>query len=318
MSDSSPDATPPANPSADSAHAAEPITNKSREWLRRFLRERPLTSFLDVLDSVEPRPPEDLHLSDPTKAREDRRNYAQRMSEAAAVLLATSLRPYFDEILPHADGTGQESRARTGKGVKKLDVNYSTPQLGLGLGVSIKTINFRDPKTGRYTKNPTRNDNELRAEAMDYHERQPYAVLVAVLFMPFDSCDDGRPEKPKQSRSSFAQVVNVLRHRSNRYAPTADAQRFEAIFIGLYEHRGAKRGEVSFFNVLEAPPQFGRPRSDRLLNYEQLVRDILGLYDERNVVKPAWFPAFAETPTLQDLVDGAVLPEPEEEEDEGG
>lgn len=84
-------------------------------------------------------------------------------------------------------GFGQESRARTGKGLKKLDVNYSTIELGLGLGLSIKTINFRDAKTKRYTKNYTRVDNELRAEAADYHERQPYSVLCAVIFLPFDA-----------------------------------------------------------------------------------------------------------------------------------
>ena len=61
----------------------------------------------------------------------------------------------FKGILPNPDGSGQESKARTGKGLKKLDVNYSTVELGLGLGVSIKTIHFRDPKTCRYTKNYT-------------------------------------------------------------------------------------------------------------------------------------------------------------------
>jgi hypothetical protein len=75
--------------------------------------------------------------------------------------------------------------------MKKLDVNYSTPQLGLALGVSLESINCRDASTERYTKNYSRNDNELRAEATDYHQRQPYAVLAGVLFLPFDSCDDG-------------------------------------------------------------------------------------------------------------------------------
>ena len=55
--------------------------------------------------------------------------------------------------------------------------------------MSIKTINFRDATTKRYTKNYTRADGELRAEASDYHERQPYAVMVAVIFLPIDACD---------------------------------------------------------------------------------------------------------------------------------
>jgi hypothetical protein len=102
-----------------------------------------------------------------------KKNYAEALSRALAQRFADALRVTFPSILPRPDGSGQESRARTGKGLKKLDVNYSTVELGLGLGVSIKTINFRDAKTKRYTKNYTRADNELRAESADYHQRQP-------------------------------------------------------------------------------------------------------------------------------------------------
>jgi hypothetical protein len=149
--------------------------------------------FGKALDAAEPRPTATASGAAKEQTRIERRNYAQRLSEALAVLAANLLRANgaFPGVLPAEDGGGQESRARTGKGVKKLDVNYSTPELGLGLGVSIKTINFRDPKSGRYTKNPTRLDNELRAEALDYHDRQPYSVLVALVFVPRDSCTDG-------------------------------------------------------------------------------------------------------------------------------
>ena len=85
--------------------------------------------------------------------RTDKKNYAELLSRALAQRFADALRSSFNGILPNPDGSGQESKARTGKGLKKLDVNYSTVELGLGLGVSIKTINFRDPKTRRYTKN---------------------------------------------------------------------------------------------------------------------------------------------------------------------
>lgn len=117
--------------------------------------------------------------------RADKKNYAEALSRKLAIRFANGLRPNFREILPDESGVGQESKARTAKGFKRLDVNYSRPEIGLGLGVSIKTINFRDPKTGRYTKNYTRVDGELRAEASDYHDRQPYAVMVAVVFIPF-------------------------------------------------------------------------------------------------------------------------------------
>jgi hypothetical protein len=123
--------------------------------------------------------------------RSDKKNYAESLSRQLAQCFADALRPHFPGIVPDEEGRGQESRARTAKGFKRLDVNYSTPELGLGPGVSIKTLNYRDARSRRYTKNFTRVDNELRAEAVDYHVRQPWAVLEGVLFLPLDACDDG-------------------------------------------------------------------------------------------------------------------------------
>src|SRR5690554_1911837 len=114
----------------------------------------------EALHHAEPRPAK-------SASRKDKKNYAERLSRNLATAVANLLRPDFDGVMPDADGTRQETRARTAKGYKKLDVNYSTPELGLGLGVSIKTVNFPDTKSRRYTKNYTRIDNELRAEATD-------------------------------------------------------------------------------------------------------------------------------------------------------
>lgn len=290
---------------------ALPAEGATSNWLRQFAQHHPIVTFADVLAAASPRPPED---GDDPKARERKKNYAQRVSEASALLIANALRPYFGGILPNEDGSGQASGARTGKGVKKLDVNYSTPELGLGLGVSVKTLNFRDPKTQRYTKNTTRNDNELRAEAMDYHERQPYSVLVGVLFTPLDSCHDGNPDKLKQSRSSFAHFVNVLRHRAGRTGPNDSAQRLEALYIGLYGHAGEQRSEVRFFNVLDTPPQFGVP-STGLLDFGRFIEAIVATYDARNVVKPAWDTADSAPPTLTELETSELLPVDESSED---
>jgi hypothetical protein len=136
----------------------------------------------------------------------EKKNYAERLSRLLATRIANGLRRDFDGITPDEQGREQESRARTAKGFKKLDVNYSKPEIGLGLGVSIKTLNFRDARSNRYTKNFTRIDNELRAEAHDYHERQPYAVMVAVVFLPADSCSDASIREP----SSFGQAGENL------------------------------------------------------------------------------------------------------------
>jgi len=232
-----------------------------------------LRTFLDALDHSEPRPAQ--HAKATAK-----KNYAQRLSEGVATIVANALRTAFPTILPDAEGRQQESRARTAKGLKNLDVNYSTLELGLGLGVSIKTLNYPDGKSGRYTKNYTRNDNELRAEAKDYHQRQPYSVLVAIVFLPLDSCEDGAGAAP----SSFGAAVRAFRHRANRTNPKNEQELFERVFVGLYEHNGPDRGEVFFVDVMDAPPRHGRPVApkNRVLTFQDVVDEIVSCYDCRN------------------------------------
>src|SRR5260221_9098611 len=74
------------------------------------------------------------------KERDEKKNYAELLSRLLATKLANGFRPYFAGIMPDEKGQKQESKARTSKGYKKLDINYSTTQLGLGLGVSVKTV----------------------------------------------------------------------------------------------------------------------------------------------------------------------------------
>jgi hypothetical protein len=187
--------------------------------------------------------------------------------------------------------------------LKKLDANYSTVELGLGLGVSIKTINFRDAKTNRYTKNYTRGDNELRAEAADYHERQPYAVLCAVVYLPLDACDDGGRLAP----SSFGQAVRIFRHRAGREKPTDDLTLFETILVGLYDADAHDFGRVAFFNAMDNPPRTGRPKS--LKSFREALRTITDVYDERNKTKFKWAEGNEEIIT-------APEPEDDDQEDE--
>ena len=204
-----------------------------------------------------------------------KKNYAEALSRRLAQRIANALRSSFENILPDADGKGQESRARTSKGIKKLDVNYSTPELGLGLGVSIKTINFRDASSGRYTKNYTRADAELRAEASDYHERQPWAVMIALIFIPIDACDDGSPSTP----SSFGKAVQLFRFRAKRESPEDSSMLFERVFIGLYDVDLDRFGNVGFFDVMEKPPRTGRPKS--VMGFAELISEITKTYNDR-------------------------------------
>lgn len=234
---------------------------------------------------------------DEAVSQSQKKNYAETLSRALATRLANELRPKFSGILPDEHGRGQETRARSAKGYKKLDVNYSTVELGLGLGVSIKTINFRDPKSKRYTKNYTRVDGELRAEASDYHERQPFAVMIALIFLPMDSCDDA----VGNGASSFGKAVQTFRHRAGRIQPDDDPMTFERVFLGPYETNPDRFGEVGFFDVMTPPPKRGRP--DRLLSIQGLVSEVTSTYDLRNSPPFIWAEGEVEESTASEIDD---------------
>lgn len=239
-------------------------------------------SFIDALDQTGPRP-------DDFASREPKKKYSEVFSNKIAVLIANRLRKtknFKGEILPLASGKGRETAIPSGafNKAKKTDVNYSTLS-GLELLVSIKTLGFRDvqrgsgtkePRVGRYTKNMVRNDHELRAEAMEFHERYPFAVLVALFFIPRDSCDDGET----RDKSSFAHAVMTFRARAGRLRPDDPAQLFELFYIGLYDHSGPERGRVQFFDVMDPPRRHGVPR--RLVDLDQVIKRIIEVYGLRN------------------------------------
>ncbi len=216
----------------------------------------------------------------------DKKNYAERFSRNCSTWIANALRPWFAGVTPNLDGSAQEVPARTGRGFKKLDVGYSTPQLGLALGVSVKSIHTPDPRTARFTKNYSRNDNELRAEATDYHKRQPYAVLVGVLFLPEASCvDSGKGAGDEAGVSSFGKAVQYFKHRADRRVPSDDPELFERFFIALYSRDPVR---VKFFDVTHAPPKNRMPREDEGVAFEAFIDEIRRTYDQRNKVGVTW------------------------------
>lgn len=211
-----------------------------------------------------------------------KRKYAEKLTDALAVSVANALRPDFPGILPSADGKGKESPARTVKGFKRLDVNYSTPRLGMALGISLKSVNFPEGKRGNYAKNVTARDNELRAEAEDYHSRQPFAVMVALYIMPFAACDNATQRAP----SSFGHTVKVLRYRAGRRHTDGAASLFEKVYVGLYEASAAKRGAIEFFDVEYDPPWSGRP--ENTLSFGDVFEQVKKIYDDRNKSEFKW------------------------------
>ena len=207
--------------------------------------------------------------------RDDKKRNAELFSHALAKKFATDLRQLFGTDSIKAG----ESRAGAARGAKKLDVNYSDDLYGLRLGISIKTILHRDAKSKNYTKNRKRVDEEFLAEVLDYHLRQPYAVLIGVYFLPLDGCDDGTPGRA----SSFGQWVEKLFERSGRRDPRDNPELFERVFIGLFESRpGPSFGHVTFFDVQTPPPRTGRPAPETLLSWSDLIEEIAAEHAKRN------------------------------------
>lgn len=200
--------------------------------------------------------------------------YANRLSTCLAQKIADGLRAKFRGILPDEFGAKHESRSGSASGLKKLDVNYSNPQIGLGLGVSIKTLNFRDEGTGRFTKNVRRLDGELRAEAQDYHVRQPFAVLAALVFMPEEAARDSA------SKSSLRHAWEVFRARSGRKSNINDVSLFERFWLCVYGTSKEDFGVCKCFDVSVEFPPTGLPEQSQ--NLTQVLTQIEAEFVRRN------------------------------------
>lgn len=258
----------------DTGSAKLPITEPDGEAVLRR-----------VLESAYPRP-------DRTAPQSVKNAYAVRFADAMATALAHDLSRHLKGI--------EASSKRTAAGVrgnKQLDVNFSTPQLGLALGISLKSVHLRETTGGkRYTHNMKRNEEELRIEAAGYHKRQPYAVMVGVLFLPFDSCTDARSER---TPSSFGSFVRHLRPYASRPSPHDELDRFERLFVALYEPDGS---EFALFDIRSAPPKNGRPSREgalfgpagrrepprRAMSYDEFIVEVHRTYLERNAADFEW------------------------------
>ena len=242
--------------------------------------EPTIKTLADVLTASGERPPDFAsHPTESLRLRNQKQAYATRFANKMAVCVANGLRDSFPEVLPGEDGKGLESPAQSVRGPKKLDVNFSTPQLGLGFGISLKAVHFKEREKFGYVHNRKRNDEDLRTEASGYHKRQPYAVMVAVMFLPDDACDDAQPKR----MSSFGAWVRYLRPLAQRISAYDEIDRYERVFVGLYARDGSR---MEFFDVANAPPRRSRPAV--LLTYEQFLDTVEKTFLKRNVADFEW------------------------------
>jgi hypothetical protein len=171
-------------------------------------------------------PPKD---SVPDKSKQ---NYSQRMSQAVANAFGAELRERgMEEARPAGPGvhgkSGAERRMSGGIGAKRVDVTWSTEQCGLLFACSVKTINWRDGKSGNYQKNLTNRRGDLLFEAVTLHRRYPYSVLFGFLWLDHEAENDDT----SQRRSTFVNAHHRLRMFTGREDPAGRDEQYERLYV---------------------------------------------------------------------------------------
>lgn len=162
--------------------------------------------------------------------------FSEKLSAATAVAIAEELRLRgMREVRPAAPGTvsasGAERRISGGIGAKKVDVTWTTEESGLLVAVSIKSINFKDQRTGNLQKNLVNRRGDMLFEAVTLHRRFPYAVLVGLLMLDAEAETDATGKR----RSTKENAVRRLALFTGRTDPDGREEQFEQFYIMLLD-----------------------------------------------------------------------------------
>lgn len=207
-----------------------------------------------------PRPPD-------SASRSEKKNYAERLSNQVALVLAARLRDLGVPNCQPDPAGGRERQFAGGIGAKKVDVSFATVEDGLILGISIKSISFPDARTRNYQKNLTNRRGDLLAEATTLHQRFPYAVLGGLFLFDEGATRDGTKRRP----STFLTAHEYFRAFDRRGSQTDAVEKFEALGIVLY--RAIKPVSYQYFEV-------GLPNAPRDL--DAFLQRLLDRVAERN------------------------------------
>lgn len=171
-----------------------------------------------------------------TSTAPEKKRYSERISARVAAAIAEELRRRglvgARPAPPGVTGdSGAERRMAGGLGAKKVDVTWATEESGLLLGISVKTINYRDQRSGNFQKNLTNRRGDMLFEAMTLHRRFPYSVLGGLLFLDKDAATD----LTGQRRSTFENAHLRLKLFTGRDDPAGRDEQFERFFILLLD-----------------------------------------------------------------------------------
>lgn len=253
-----------------------------------------------------------------------KKRYSELVSQQVALALGTELRRRgLKEARPGVGaetGAGAERRMAGGLGAKKVDVTWATEESGLLLGISVKTINFRDSKTRNFQKNLVNRRGDMLMEAVTLHRRFPYAVLAGFFFLDSEAANDGTDKR----RSTFLNAHARLQLFTGRNDPADREEQFERFYLILLD--SARMGQplppmqpparpppspgAHTTDLFAAAPfaqedrdtetqrilrpfQVGAP--DRELALTDMLDDLLGLVAQRN-------------PDFYELRDGRLIP----------
>lgn len=210
-----------------------PAGHSSRGALHEEGSSRPVARIDDLLTqglkTLGGKPPD-------SATRAAKQNYSQRVSEVFARAFAGELRERgMSGALPAPLGvrgaTGAERRMAGGIGPKRVDVSWATEESGLLLAISVKTINFRDSRSGNFQKNLINRRTDMLYESVTLHRRFPFAVLTGFLIFDKDAATDFTPTR----RSTFENAHARLRLFTGRDDPAGRDEQYETLYVVLLD-----------------------------------------------------------------------------------
>ncbi len=151
---------------------------------------------------------------------------------------------------------------------RRLNVTWATEESGLLLAISVKTINFKDKRSGNYQKNLTNRRGDLLFEAVTLHRKFPYAVLAGFFILDTEAARD----ESDRRRSTFENAHLRLKLFTGRSDPAGRDEQYERLYIVLLD----ASGDNPKFEAYEA----GRLRDPVLL--ERAFNELIELVVERD------------------------------------
>ena len=197
-----------------------------------------------------------------TAAAPTKKAYSEKISSAVAGAMAHELRERgLKGARPAPPGqldmSGAERRIAGGIGAKKVDVTWATEEAGLLLGISIKSINFRDRRTNNFQKNLTNRRGDMLFEAVTLHRRFPYAVLGGLFFLDMGANED----QTSRRRSTFLNAHTRLRLFTGREDPGGRDEQYERLYLVLLD---ASSSHARFEAYLVGKPEHPIPMTETL------------------------------------------------------